>query len=225
MFFPHYAGEALSRLLSRTGGDLTAAFAELAAMERQAFPALPPSPSPLAPAKMLTPAGPPDRADATAVDAGQQPEASEVTSDPPAKDAADESITASAVITTAGPGAAAVPSVGRHAADVAAASASPSRPKLNFASLLRNSHSGPPPYGGWGGCSTSSVAACNGGRGGIKGPRGMVPASAAASASASAAVPWVSTVRRSLRSTWRSGRRPPCWPGRVTSASKRSYCS
>ncbi|GIM06211.1 hypothetical protein Vretimale_10482 [Volvox reticuliferus] len=193
MFFPHYAGEALSRLLSRTGGDLTAAFAELAAMERQAFPALPPSPSPLALAKMLAPAGPPDRADATAADAGQQPEASEVASDPPAKDAADESITASAVITTAGPGAAAVPSVGRHAADVSAAAASPSRPKLNFASLLRNSHSGPPPYGGWGGCSTSSVAACNGGRGGIRGPRGLVPASAAAAAAAAAAVPWVST--------------------------------
>ncbi|GLC52371.1 hypothetical protein PLESTB_000621900 [Pleodorina starrii] len=35
MFFPDYAGEALSRLLDRTGGDMLAAFSELAAMERQ----------------------------------------------------------------------------------------------------------------------------------------------------------------------------------------------
>lgn len=36
LFFPHYAGAALARLLARTGGDLAAAFAELAALERQA---------------------------------------------------------------------------------------------------------------------------------------------------------------------------------------------
>ncbi|KXZ47258.1 hypothetical protein GPECTOR_36g111 [Gonium pectorale] len=35
LFFPHYAGDALARLLERQGSDLASAFAELAAMERQ----------------------------------------------------------------------------------------------------------------------------------------------------------------------------------------------
>ncbi|GIL57095.1 hypothetical protein Vafri_12372 [Volvox africanus] len=215
MFFPHYAGGALSRLLLRTGGDLMAAFAELAAMERQvgaeraaaavasgrrggkgpggrskksggggaaafeldleAFPALPPSPCPLAPAKMLAPVATPDPADVAVAGAGQQPEAADVTSNPPGEAAVAEDNSATATITVAATGPAAAPSP------------SPLRP--NFASMVRNSNSATPPYGG---CSTSSTAVCNGGgRGGgaaARGPRGFAAASAAA-----AAVPWVST--------------------------------
>ncbi|GLI64277.1 hypothetical protein VaNZ11_007495 [Volvox africanus] len=195
MFFPHYAGGALTRLLLRTGGDLLAAFAELAAMERQvpaeraaaaaasgrrggkgpggrlrrsgggaaafeldldAFPALPPSPSPLAPVKISAPAA-------------SAPNPADVTSNPPAEPAAAEDNSAAATAAASGP--------------AAAASPSPLRP--NFASMLRNAHSVTAPYGG---CSTSSTAVCNGGGrggGGARASRGF--------AAASAAVPWVST--------------------------------